>query len=60
MTLVQSVVMNRKVLEVKKPSMNCAEDILGRILDGLPGSELSSSMMDLENPTTRAVAGVKP
>ena len=46
--LEQSVVMDLKELEVKNPTMATVDDLVLRIMDGSPGSELDKSMLEID------------
>ena len=43
-----SVILDLKELEVRNPSMACIDDLVLRIMDGSPGSELDKSLLDVD------------
>ena len=46
--LEMSVILDLKELEVRNPSMACIDDLVLRIMDGSPGSELDKSLLDVD------------
>ena len=59
--LEQSVVMDLKELEVKNPTMATVDDLVLRIMDGSPGSELDKSMLEIDgsDAVVHSLAGGK-
>ena len=46
--LEQSVCLDLQELQVKNPTMATIDDMVGRIMDGTPGSELDRSLLEID------------